>query len=287
MRFAALQAGNTADYVNAGKSVASSAAQMFDTQRKYGPDYTGLSKVAMAANTAEKIAANEAESKIAQASIKAVANVQTAKITADGNQELAKQYVKSRKAGILPAIGKIVGSSFKKDPVPPPPRLQVAPVVPNYPDYPEIDYSDRPTPPTYEPFTPPGSGGSDNTPAAPSVDTKTSFSGDFQGAYKLAIDAGFNPDDARVMAGIAGAESSYNPSAHNPNADTGDNSYGLWQINMLGPMGPERRSLFGIQDNEQLKDPATNAKAAKAIFDRQGFGAWSVYRSGKYQDFMQ
>ena len=128
MRFAALQSGNTSDYVNAGRAVAGSAASMFDKQRKTGPDYTGLSKVAMAANSAEKIAANEAESKMAQASIKARGDVQRAKITADANVELGEQYTNSRKAGLLPAIGKIVGTAFKKDPVPPPPRQQVAPV---------------------------------------------------------------------------------------------------------------------------------------------------------------
>ena len=287
MRFAAANSTNTGDYINAGRAVANSAASMFDKQRKTGPDYTGLSKVAMASQTAERIAANEAAAKMTTAAIKARGNVQTAKVTADANIELGQQQTNMRKAGILPAIGKIVGSTFKKDPVPPPPRLQVAPVKPDYPDYPEIDYSDRPTAPTFEPFTPSSSGGSDSTPAAPSVDSQTNFSGDFQGAYKLALDAGFNPDNARIMAGIAGAESSYNPSARNPDASTGDNSYGLFQINMLGDMGPERRQLFGIDSNDQLLDPATNARAAKAIFDRQGFGAWSVYRSGRYQDFMQ
>ena len=115
----------------------------------------------------------------------------------------------------------------------------------------------------------------------------TNFSGGYQGAYDLAINAGFKPENARIMAGIAGAESSYKPGARNPDASTGDNSYGLWQINMLGGMGPERRAQFGIDNNDQLLDPATNAAAAKKIFDQQGFGAWSVHRSGAYRDFMQ
>jgi hypothetical protein len=85
---------------------------------------------------------------------------------------------------------------------------------------------------------------------------------------------------------IAMAESSGNPFAHNPNANTGDNSYGLFQINMLGGMGPERRKQFGISSNDQLFNPELNAKAAKQIFDSQGLNAWSVYKSGKYKDFM-
>ena len=100
----------------------------------------------------------------------------------------------------------------------------------------------------------------------------------------LVRQAGFPEDVVPTMVGIAGGESSFNPRAHNPNASTGDNSYGLFQINMLGDMGPERRRLFGIQSNEELFDPVKNVQAAKAIYDRQGLGAWSVYRSGAYKD---
>ena len=102
----------------------------------------------------------------------------------------------------------------------------------------------------------------------------------------FARQAGFTPELSPLMAAISFAESGGNPRAHNTNASTGDNSYGLMQINMLGAMGPERRAAFGIQSNEQLFDPLTNMKAAKKIFDSQGLGAWSVYRSGAYKQFL-
>lgn len=105
-------------------------------------------------------------------------------------------------------------------------------------------------------------------------------------AYDLALGAGFSPEQAKIMAAIAKAESSLNPMAHNPNAGTGDNSYGLWQINMIGKMGADRRRSLGLSANEQLFDPSTNARAAKSIFEGQGFQAWSVYKSGKYQDYL-
>ena len=98
--------------------------------------------------------------------------------------------------------------------------------------------------------------------------------------------AGFSEELIPTMVGIAGAESSFNPKAFNPNSDTGDKSYGLSQINMIGDLGPERRKQFGIESNEALFDPLTNARAAKAIYDQQGLGAWSVYNSGKYKDFL-
>lgn len=103
---------------------------------------------------------------------------------------------------------------------------------------------------------------------------------------ELAKEAGFNDEQAAIMAAIGAAESSGNTKAHNPNASTGDDSYGLWQINMLGNLGPERRNQFGISENQQLFDPRVNAAAAKKIFDQQGFEAWSVYKSGAYAPYL-
>ena len=103
---------------------------------------------------------------------------------------------------------------------------------------------------------------------------------------KLLRQAGFPEKDIPTMVGIAGGESSFIPSQHNPNANTGDNSYGLFQINMLGAMGPERRRQFGIESNDQLFDPATNVRAAKNIYDSQGLGAWTVYNNKSYRNFM-
>ena len=100
----------------------------------------------------------------------------------------------------------------------------------------------------------------------------------------LAKGAGFNDSDAVIMAAIAMAESGGNSNAHNNKPP--DNSYGLWQINMIGDLGPERRKQFGISNNEQLKDPVTNAHAARLIKKSQGFGAWTVYKTGAYRSYL-
>ena len=90
------------------------------------------------------------------------------------------------------------------------------------------------------------------------------------------------------MAAIGMAESSGRPLAHNTEGD--DNSYGIFQINMLDRpgfmMGEERRGQFGLNSNEQLFDPLINAKAAKYIYDMQGFEAWTVYRTGAYLKYL-
>jgi hypothetical protein len=103
---------------------------------------------------------------------------------------------------------------------------------------------------------------------------------------QLAQNAGFSGNDAQTMAAIAKAESSGNPNAHNPNAATGDNSYGLAQINMIGGLGPARLKQFGLKNNEQLLDPQTNLRAAKQVKDSSGFGAWTTYKSGAYKQFL-
>ena len=100
----------------------------------------------------------------------------------------------------------------------------------------------------------------------------------------LAVQAGFSPKDAGTMAAICKSESGGFAGAHNSKYP--DDSYGLCQINMLDEpgymLGAERREKFGIGSNEALKDPLTNLRAAKKVFDSQGFGAWSDYKNEKY-----
>jgi hypothetical protein len=99
-----------------------------------------------------------------------------------------------------------------------------------------------------------------------------------------AINAGFTGNDVNVAVAVALAESGGNARAHNSKPP--DNSYGLWQINMLGNMGPSRRKWFKISSNEELFDPATNAKAARMIKGSSGWKAWTTYTRGTYLKHM-
>jgi lysozyme-like protein len=105
---------------------------------------------------------------------------------------------------------------------------------------------------------------------------------------QLLVDAGFKKSspDTETMIAIAYAESSGDPTKHNDNPSTKDDSYGLWQINMIGKLGPDRRKKFGITSNTQLLDPKTNAKAAYIIYKDSGLDAWSTYKRGDYLKFM-
>lgn len=98
--------------------------------------------------------------------------------------------------------------------------------------------------------------------------------------------AGFQGEDLIRMTAVAMAESSGNVQAFNNNARTGDLSYGAFQVNMRGDLGPARRRQFGLPNNEALFDLGTNARVAKAIFDSQGINAWGAFRDGRFQEWM-
>jgi hypothetical protein len=101
----------------------------------------------------------------------------------------------------------------------------------------------------------------------------------------LASGAGLSAARAKVAAAIAMAESGGNPAARN---DKGrDDSYGLWQINMKGALGPERRRKLGLTSDSQLLDPVTNARAMAVISSRGGnFSPWSTYTNGAYRKYL-
>ncbi|WP_033440786.1 type VII secretion target [Saccharothrix sp. NRRL B-16314] len=97
-----------------------------------------------------------------------------------------------------------------------------------------------------------------------------------------AHDAGFRGQDLTIAVAVALAESGGDPRAHN--ATPPDDSYGLWQVNMLGAMGPARRREFGLDSNRELFDPAVNARAANRISgDGQSWTPWTTYTSGAYK----
>lgn len=89
----------------------------------------------------------------------------------------------------------------------------------------------------------------------------------------------------QLAAAVGMAESNGNTGAHN--VIPPDDSYGVWQINMYGDMGPERRKQLGLTSNAQLYDPATNARAMVMLsHGGSDFSAWSTYTSGAYKRYL-
>jgi len=97
--------------------------------------------------------------------------------------------------------------------------------------------------------------------------------------------AGLSDNAARTAAAIAMAESGGRTTAHN--AVPPDDSYGLWQINMIGSMGPARLRQYGLRAYTDLYDPAVNARVmASMSHNGSNFGPWSTYTNGAYRQYL-
>ena len=88
---------------------------------------------------------------------------------------------------------------------------------------------------------------------------------------------GFEGKSLKTAWAVAMRESRGNPTSRNNTPATGDNSYGLFQINMIGNLGDIRREKFNIEKNSDLFDPVTNAKAAFYMTARgTNWGSWGL-----------
>jgi hypothetical protein len=102
---------------------------------------------------------------------------------------------------------------------------------------------------------------------------------------ELLTAVGFEGAAHKIAWGVAMRESNARPLAHNDSKRTGDSSYGIYQINMIYDLGPERRKKFGLTDNNQLFDPVLNTQVAFLMTGGgDNWGSWGIgpdaYRSG-------
>ena len=108
---------------------------------------------------------------------------------------------------------------------------------------------------------------------------------------ELALSVGFNEKNASIAAAVAmgesGGDSSNDTIKSGLYAKNGETSYGLWQINMTGALGPERIKQFGLSSYKDLYDPVTNARAAFKLSGGSNWQPWSVYTNGTYQQYLK
>jgi len=99
--------------------------------------------------------------------------------------------------------------------------------------------------------------------------------------------AGLTGEALRMAWAIGMAESGGDPSAYNGDSSTGDQSYGLFQINMLGDLGPARLAQYGLNANEDLFDPAVNIRVMIAMSANcSDWSPWSTYNRGDYEEYL-
>jgi hypothetical protein len=90
--------------------------------------------------------------------------------------------------------------------------------------------------------------------------------------------AGFSGNGLRMAKAIAFYESTNRPMALNKSS----NCYGLFQINMAGSMGPDRRKKYGLNGNEDLYNPLINAQVAYQMSGGgKNWSAWSTENAAK------
>ncbi len=99
-----------------------------------------------------------------------------------------------------------------------------------------------------------------------------------KGLFQLMKSVGATDQEANRFAAIGIRESGGDPGAKNFKGR--DLSYGLFQMNMLGSMGPARRKLFDLKSNEDLFDPVVNARAALKLLHMKG-GGWQHWSTNR------
>ena len=108
--------------------------------------------------------------------------------------------------------------------------------------------------------------------------------------HDLLSAVGFEGESLRIAWAIAMRESNGRPRAFNGNSATGDKSYGIFQINMIGQLGVDRRAKFNLASNEELFDPVTNAEITYHMTNKgKDWGSWNhgvnAYKGGNSPAF--
>ena len=107
---------------------------------------------------------------------------------------------------------------------------------------------------------------------------KTAFSD--EELVRMLSTIGFEGKALKVAWAVVKKESNGRPLAFNGNVKTGDNSYGIFQINMIGGLGVARRDKFDLDSNKDLFDPVVNAQIAYYMSNEGS--DWSSWGVGKF-----
>jgi len=98
---------------------------------------------------------------------------------------------------------------------------------------------------------------------------------------------GFEGKALKTAWAIVKAESNSRPMAYNGNRKTGDSSYGIFQINMLGELGIDRKEKFELKSNITLFDPVINAEIT--YYMTKGgtdWSSWSSLNGARFKEFL-
>jgi hypothetical protein len=92
---------------------------------------------------------------------------------------------------------------------------------------------------------------------------------------------GFKGQALKTAWAVAKAESNGRPFAFNGNTKTGDSSFGIFQINMIGDLGEVRTDKYDLNLYAELFSPVTNAQIVyRMTKGGTDWSSWSSYNKG-------
>lgn len=108
----------------------------------------------------------------------------------------------------------------------------------------------------------------------------------WQSVYNEAYTWYANSSIAATFAAIGSAESGLDYRVINDTPATGDYSVGDFQVNYYGSLYAGRAAAYGTPQQLVQGGLSRQFVAARGIYQGQGFGAWSTYRSGAYRAYL-
>lgn len=108
----------------------------------------------------------------------------------------------------------------------------------------------------------------------------------WQDAFGVMKALGFGNVGSAIFAAIATAESGLDYRVINDTPSTGDYSVGLWQINYYNGLYNGRAAAYGTPKQMIHDGLSRQARAAKGVWEGQGFQAWSKFNNGAYQKYL-
>ena len=319
MRFNSVR---SSDFSQSAKAVNKATDQIFDAAMSGKPDFTKISQEAIKGRSLERRTATEAEGAVAKAGLDALRKTKLTRMKTDTAKEVSdiKRPAK-RMAGIVAGLGAIttgyVGLQENKKAKAERAELRglrseldakqdlrdqasdkrhqelinlLTKQANGSSSNSTVDSNSDSTSGTLKP-----TGGSADISSGDALDSgkgtagsgKTYSQTDIQ---SFAEQAGFSPQNARIMAAISMGESRGNSGIDTVQSglDPGkknEYSIGLTQINVQAHQDKLDRHGWSADD---LRDPVKNLTIAKEVYDEVGsFKPWSVYTSGKYNQYLK
>lgn len=98
---------------------------------------------------------------------------------------------------------------------------------------------------------------------------------------------GFEGNNLKMAWAVAKKESNGRPLAFNNNTKTGDHSFGIFQINMIGELKNARIEKFELNSLSDLFNPVINAEVAYYMTDGgKNWSSWTNLEGERIKEFL-